>query len=151
MVMPPPADAGDTGNVGLIPGLGRSSGVANGVCVCVVKSCLTLCNPKDCSPPGSSVHGISQARILECCHFPSPGDLLNPGTEPLYLVSPAVAGSFFTTNANWEAQEVRTHSSVLSWKNSTDRGAWGATVQRVAKSWMDMHTHTQLDTTEHAP
>ena len=31
----------------------------------VTKSCLTLCNPLDCSPPGSSVHGISQARILE--------------------------------------------------------------------------------------
>ena len=31
----------------------------------VIQSCLTLCNPMDCSPPGSSVHGISQARILE--------------------------------------------------------------------------------------
>ena len=31
----------------------------------VAKSCLTLCNPMDCSPPGSSAHGISQARILE--------------------------------------------------------------------------------------
>ena len=31
----------------------------------VAKSCLTLCNPVDCSPSGSSVHGISQARILE--------------------------------------------------------------------------------------
>ena len=30
-----------------------------------VKSCLTLCDPVDCSPPGSSVHGILQARILE--------------------------------------------------------------------------------------
>ena len=29
------------------------------------KSCLTLCDPTDCSPPGSSVHGILQARILE--------------------------------------------------------------------------------------
>ena len=29
------------------------------------QSCLTLCNPLDCSPPGSSVHGVSQARILE--------------------------------------------------------------------------------------
>ena len=29
------------------------------------KSCLTLCDPMDCSPPGSSVHGISKARILE--------------------------------------------------------------------------------------
>ena len=31
----------------------------------VAQSCLTLCNPMDCSPPGSSVHGIIQARILE--------------------------------------------------------------------------------------
>ena len=31
----------------------------------VAQSCLTLCDPMDCSPPGSSVHGISQARILE--------------------------------------------------------------------------------------
>ena len=34
------------------------------VCVCA-QSCLTLCNPKDCSPPGSSLHGIFQAIILE--------------------------------------------------------------------------------------
>ena len=31
----------------------------------VAQSCPTLCNPVDCSPPGSSVHGILQARILE--------------------------------------------------------------------------------------
>ena len=31
----------------------------------VAQSCLTLCDPRDCSTPGSSVHGISQARILE--------------------------------------------------------------------------------------
>ena len=36
------------------------------VCVCsVIQSCPTLCDPLDCSPPGSSVLGISQARILE--------------------------------------------------------------------------------------
>ena len=34
-------------------------------CFLVPKSCLTLCDPMDCSPPGSSVHGILQARILE--------------------------------------------------------------------------------------
>ena len=33
--------------------------------VSIAQSCLTLCNPMDCSPPGSSVHGIFQARILE--------------------------------------------------------------------------------------
>ena len=31
----------------------------------VAQSCLTLCDPMDCSPPGSSVHGIFQARVLE--------------------------------------------------------------------------------------
>ena len=40
-----------------------------GVCVCVcacTQLCLTFCDPMDCSPPGSSVHGIFLARILEC-------------------------------------------------------------------------------------
>ena len=35
------------------------------VCMLVAQSCLTLCNSMDHSPPGSSVHGILQARILE--------------------------------------------------------------------------------------
>ena len=35
------------------------------VCMLVAQSCLTLCNPIDCSPPGPSVHGILQARTLE--------------------------------------------------------------------------------------
>ena len=36
------------------------------ICPCSVsKSCLTLCDPMDCSPPGSSIHGILQASILE--------------------------------------------------------------------------------------
>ena len=43
---------------------------------------LTLWDPRLCSPPGSSVHGVLQARILERLPFPSPGDLVNPGTEP---------------------------------------------------------------------
>ena len=36
----------------------------------VPRSCPTLCDPMDCSPPGSSVHGISQARILEGAAIP---------------------------------------------------------------------------------
>ena len=122
----------------------------------------------DCSPPGSSVHGISQARILEwvailfsrgssrprdqtqvcciagiffikCVHAkslqsflslcnlwsiayqaplsmelsrqeywsvlpcPPPGDLPEPGTEPTFFMSSALAGGFFTTTVTWEA------------------------------------------------
>ena len=61
----------------------------------VTQSCPTLCYPVDYSPPGSSVHGILQARILELPH-PPPGDLPDPGIEPM---SPALAGGFFTTSA----------------------------------------------------
>ena len=60
----------------------------------VAKLCLTLCDPMDWSLPDSSVHGISQARILEWVDIPPPGDLPNPGIEPK---SPALAGRFFTT------------------------------------------------------
>ena len=38
----------------------------------VAQSCLTLRDPMDCSPPGSSVHGIFQARVLEWVPLPSP-------------------------------------------------------------------------------
>ena len=40
-------------------------------CFLIIKSCLTLCDPMDCSPPGSSVHGILQARTLEGVAMPS--------------------------------------------------------------------------------
>ena len=58
--------------------------------------CPTLCDSMDHSLPGSSVHGILQARILEGLPFSPPGDLLDPGIKPL---SPALAGGFFTTSA----------------------------------------------------
>ena len=48
----------------------------------VTQACLTLCDLMDCSPPGSSVHGILQARILEWVAISSPGDLPDPGIEP---------------------------------------------------------------------
>ena len=47
----------------------------------VVQSCRTLCDPMDYSPPGFTVHGILQARILKLIAFPSPGGLPDPGME----------------------------------------------------------------------
>ena len=55
------------------------------------------------SPPGSSVHGIFQARMRNGLPFPSSKDLANPGIEPASLMSPALARGFFTTRAPWEA------------------------------------------------
>ena len=61
-------------------------------------------NPMVYSPPDFSVHGILQARILEWVTFPPPGDLPDPGIEPKFLMSPALAGKFFIASATWEAQ-----------------------------------------------
>ena len=49
------------------------------------------------TPPGSSVHGIVQARILEWLPFPPPGDLPDTGIKPMSPASPALADGFFTT------------------------------------------------------
>ena len=81
------------------------------VCVLATQLCLTLCNP--------SVHGISQAVACQAplsmafprqdywsgqpC--PPPGDLADPGIEPMSLTSPALADRLgsFTTSTTWEA------------------------------------------------
>ena len=60
------------------------------------QACLTLCNPMNCSPPGSSVYGTLQARILEWLALPSSRDLPDPGIEPM---SPTSAGRFFATSS----------------------------------------------------
>ena len=53
-------------------------------CRCsVAQSCPTLCDPMDCSPPGSSVPGTLQARVLEWVACSPPGDLPNPAIEPM--------------------------------------------------------------------
>ena len=71
----------------------------------VTQSCLTLCDPMDCSPPGSSVHGILQARILEWVVVPSSRGLFtSQRSNPCLLMSPALAGRFFTTSTMWEAR-----------------------------------------------
>ena len=67
----------------------------------VTQSCLTLCDPMDCSPPGSSVHGILQARILEWVAMPSSGESSQPRDQT--QVS-RIAGRCFTLWATREAQ-----------------------------------------------
>ena len=55
--------------------------------------CLTLCDPKDSSPLGTSVNGILQASILEwVLPFSSPGDLPDPGIKPASLMYAELAG-----------------------------------------------------------
>ena len=126
--------------------------------------CLTLCNPVDCSPPGSSVRGISQPRMLEWVEVPS---YSRKSSQPRdqngisYLT-----GGFFITNATWEAHNRKLFfhkgkfaflehflgtSRPLTWRRKwqatpgflpgefLDRGAWQAIVRG---------GHKKSDTTE---
>ena len=80
------------------------------------QACPILCNPRNCSPPGSSVHGIILARTLEWVAVSS-----SRGSSPLrdhthiYLLSLALAGGFFYHRAAWET------NAPLSTVNSSDR------------------------------
>ena len=56
------------------------------VCVLLTPLCPTLCHPVGRSPPGSSVHGILLAGILEWIPCPFPGDLPNPGINTVFLI-----------------------------------------------------------------
>ena len=72
---------GKQGGHGSLPEISKSSRhshqknkyMKSEVKVLFAQSCLTLCNPMDCSPPGSPVCGILQARILEWVAMPSSG------------------------------------------------------------------------------
>ena len=71
------------------------------MCTKLLQLCLTLCNSVHCSQPGSSVHRIMQAVILEWVAMSS-----SKGSSPLrdqtHISSPALAGMFCTTSATWE-------------------------------------------------
>ena len=70
------------------------------ICVLVTQSCLTLCDPMDCSPVGSSVHGILQARILEWVAI----SFSRGSSEPRDQTQVScIVGSFFTDWATREA------------------------------------------------
>ena len=75
----------------------------------VAQLCLTLCDPMDCSLPGFSVHGIFQARVLDCCHFLLQGIFLTQGSNPgllhcrqtLYPLSHLLINPFSTLQPWW--------------------------------------------------
>ena len=112
-------------------------GFPGGTMLCYAKSlqsCPTLRDPMDCSLPGSSIHGIFQARVLEWVPSPSPqvalvvknlrasaGDTKNMGSTP---------GSGRSLG---EGNDNLFQYSCL--ENPKNRGAWGATVHGAIKSW----------------
>ena len=96
-----------------------------GMGVLVVQLCQTLCDPKDCIPPGSSVHGILQARILEWVAnaFARGSSQPRDQTQVSWIV-----GGFFTVWTTREAPWSRHYDlNVLTgWKYCSNRIPWWA-------------------------
>ena len=87
----------------LTPTLYNIKNPKNGAMLCLVAQLYpTLCQPMDCSPPGSSVHGDSPGHNTGLgCHALLQGIFPKQGSNQ-YLC-PALAGGFFTTRTTWEA------------------------------------------------
>ena len=99
----------------------------------VAQSYLTLSDPMDCSLPGSSVHGIFQARLLEWG--------ANSGKE-LICQCRRCKSLWFHPSVGSPGEE---NSNLLQYsclENSMDREAWEATVHRVTKSWTQLSDFT---------
>ena len=81
--------------------------------LCCLFSHVWLCNPMDCNLPGSSA-GFSRPEYWSRLPFSSPGYLPKPGMEPKSLISPALAGGFFTTSINVIYFIPKQHSPIFS-------------------------------------
>ena len=88
-------------------------------CVCAkpLRSCPTLCNAMDCSPPGSSVHGILQARILEWVAMPFSKGSFWPRNQTLisYISCTGRQGGFFPTTKLGNPGLYNLGSPVIVW------------------------------------
>ena len=72
-------------------------------CCSIAQLCLTLCDPMDCSLPGSSVHGILQARILEWVTISSSRGSSQPRDQTLVTCGSCVGRRILYHCATWEA------------------------------------------------
>ena len=88
-----------------------------------------LCDSMNCSLLASSVCGILGQEDWSGLPFPPPGDLPDPGMKPTFLMSHALAGGCFTTNATWEAL----------WNHRAISKAGSCS----GHSWLQKQTHTQ--------
>ena len=92
----------------LFKGNERENMRSRSVKVLVTQSCPTLCNPMDCSPPGSSDHGIFQARILEWVAMPTSRGSCRPRDQTWVSCT---AGRFFTI---WATKLSNLEGNVLA-------------------------------------
>ena len=72
-------------------------------CAKLLQSCLTLGNSMDYSPRLLCPWRFSRQEYWNELSYPPPGDLPYPGIKPASLMSPALAGGFFSASATWKA------------------------------------------------
>ena len=125
---------------------------------CVLRCVLLFCNPMDCSPPGSSVSGILQARILEWVVIPFSRGSSQPRDWTWVSCISCIGSRILYHWASWECPSLALpvyffllllqffgegNSNPLQYsclENAMDRGAWWATVHGVVKSWTQLNT-----------
>ena len=127
------------------------------MCAKLLQSCLTLCNPMDCSLPGVFVHGILQAIILEwvaisfsrqtCTYYLFLGRLLAGASQVALVVknSPANAGDLRDVDLTPSQEDpleesMATHSSILAWRipwREEPCRLQSIGLQRVKQDWSD--------------
>ena len=108
------------------------------VCVAVSRSYLTLCDPMDSSPPGTTVHGALQARILEWIAISFSKGFSQPRDRILISSSSSLIGRFFNVWAIKKGSQLLLHSMldlgdsemiqsgfhVLPWSSNSSGGRW---------------------------
>ena len=107
-------------------------------CICAksLQWCLILCDPLGCSPRASLSIRFSMQAYWSGLPFPPPGNLPEPGIEPRSLMSPELAGRFFTHSTTWEAHESENESqSCPTLCNSMDYTVHGI-FQAIILEWV---------------
>ena len=95
----------------------------------VTKLYPILCDPMDCSPPGSSIHRIPQAQYCSGLPFPSSRDLPHPGIKP---ESPTLACRFFTTDSPGKpAEKVLGRLAKLKTSRPAFQSSWSRLAVRL--------------------
>ena len=101
------------------------------ICAKSLQSCMSLCTPRDWSFPGSSVHGILLARILERVAMSSSRGSSWPRDWDPCLLCPALAGWFSTTSATWQAAAAKLLQSCLTLCDPMDCSLPGSSIHGI--------------------
>ena len=102
----------------------------------IAQLCPTLCNPLDCSPPGSSVQGILQVRTLEWVAMPSSREPPSPRDRTHISWVSALAGGSFTTSTTWGGEGPSVYNPIYQVSTSPPRPWESLWIQMCLSPWV---------------